>query len=290
MWDATSDVADDFITSISLKGIPDHIQPCLVSLVTCVFAAGATAFVQEGPSSSKNQFPQLPKTSPCSIAQCMLSKLNGPDQGLVAATFDKLRGEVEQASVAFDRIYDKVVGYLPSPARPAAPYDDERRATYLDNLKSPGYGIMAPQNAQTKTRFTKLWQRTFNHNVPLTRENNFGFIDAEPFCVFWAPKTKTKHPPATYYTGRDGKPHIKVLFKSRYGRNKLNVNFDPFANDKMFVQSYLSLVRFLAFGKVDGVMTSLKSVYSLWLNPFSLQHEWGAIGPPLKQNFDHGPH
>src|SRR5271170_5911373 len=98
----------------------------------------------------------------------MLSRLNGPDQGLVAATFDKLRGEVEQASVAFDRIYDKVVGYLPSPARLATPYDDERRATYLDNLKSPGYGVMAPQNTQTKTRFTKLWQRTFNHNVPLT--------------------------------------------------------------------------------------------------------------------------
>jgi hypothetical protein len=193
----------------------------------------------------------------------MLSKLNGPDQGLVATAFDNLRGEVQQASVAFDRIYDKVVGYLPSPAHSAAPYDDEGRAKYLANLKSPDYGVMAQQNAQTKTRFTKLWQGTFNHNTPLTQENNFGFIDAEPFWVFWAPKTKTKHPPATYYTGQDGKPHIKVLFESRYGRNKFNVGFDPFANDKMFVQSYLSLVRFLAFSKADGVVTSLESVYVL---------------------------
>ena len=255
---------------MSLNGIPDHIQPCLVSLVTYVFATGATAFVQEGPSSLKNQFPQLPKNSPCSIAQCMLSKLNGPDQGLVATAFDNL-GEVQQASVAFDRIYDKVVGYLPSPAHSAAPYDDEGRATYLANLKSPYYGVMAPQNAQTKTRFTKLWQ-------------------GPSITIRHSPKTKTKHPPATYYTIQDGKPHIKVLFESRYGKNKFNVGFDPFANDKMFVQSYLSLIRFLAFSKADGVVTSLKSVYGLWLNPFSLQHGWGAIGPPLKQNFDHGPH
>ena len=185
---------NDFITSMSLKSIPDHIQPCLVSLVTCVFAAGATAFVQEGPSSSKSQFPHLPKTSPCSIAQCMLSRLNGSDQGLVAAAFDKLRGEVEQASVAFDRIYDKVVGYLPSPARPAAPHDDERRATYLNNLKSPDYGVMAPQNAQAKTCFTKLWQGTFNHNAPLTRENNFGLLMPSPFASSGPSRQKLSTP------------------------------------------------------------------------------------------------
>ena len=44
LLDVTSDVADDFITNMSMKGIPDHIKPCLVSLVTCVFATDATAF------------------------------------------------------------------------------------------------------------------------------------------------------------------------------------------------------------------------------------------------------
>ena len=293
LWKAAHQVANTYVTSTAdLNQLPHEIKPFLVAIVTFVFAANSVRFEQNDATSAKNYFPQLLKTSPCSVFRC-ISEMTKESRDL--NTLHILRKDVETAYKWFNHITPQaVIGELPGhkEGKVARPYDEN--TPYAEMVTNDGYGLLVNMaNEKTaeavRERFRNLWDGTFNLEVELNEDNNFGFTGDAPFHVFWGPRTKTKLPPAKVYQGRDGKQHIRVIFESRYGNNKLNIGFNPFAVNNMFIQSYLSLIQFVAPHKVDEAIQVLEKVYGFSLDSFVSDKNTGTFRR-LVQHFEHGPH
>jgi hypothetical protein len=275
LWRAANDLAKQIIAETFGGKIAEDVHSCLVALVTIVFAAGATKFVQTEASSIKNEFPQHPKTSLCSIFRRILEVT---DEMPLKETIAALGAKVDKASDLFQTMKEKLPAYAPE----GAPYKDSNPYSVANKDR-----VNALIDKEIIGRFRSLWRGTFNLDAKLTEENDFGFTNAEPFNVFWAHRTKSKHPPATIYIKGGGSRHIKILFESRYSKNKLNIGFNPFANEKMFAQSYISLATLVAPSKADQVCAGLQEMYGLTYSNDTLLN---GVGLLLNQNFKEGPH
>jgi hypothetical protein len=248
--------------------------PLVLALITYVLVANSITITAVGNATSKNSFPQLPKTSPASIARAI--------EGIApnaAAFFRRLAVpggddvlQAQDSSVNFLRNRAQLVlapGNLPQ----TAPLPDAVR--FSDNDE----GILAPP---VSANFMDTWYGAFNNanalvpGSPPTNPlgNKMGYVATPPFYCMWANEVNSSLP-ATVFLGNE----IKMLFESRYMRIKLNIGFNPYIDDFMFNRSYLSLIRLLADpAQVNAAQAAINIAF--------------PDDPPRKQqNFSHGnPH
>lgn len=244
------------------------------SLVMYLLVNGSITAAQATPDTVKNMFPQLSKTSPASIARLIESIQ--PALGDYFHTLATPDGKPVQDVLAWCqkslRLKDVLAnepGNLPRTA--PIPSDVPGATKYGStpfNEVDPGEdgGILS---GPMPPDFKNTWYGTFNSANLTTEANHFGFATDNPFFVTWAQDVNFSFPAARH---KDN--DIKILFESRYGRNKLNLGFNPYIRDFMFTRSYLSLARLLA---LEADSASLARVRLKFLDE-----------PAVKQGFIHG--
>lgn len=259
LWRAAKAKADP-ITAAT----PAAALPMVRALITYLIAAGSVSVQAAGGSSSKNSFPQLPKTSPASIAR-LIAQIH-PE---AAATLQHLAtdaGTIEavKTDIGILRVAANLVG---DPGRLSSLSPQEGANTYPTFPDRMLTGDLAPH-------FDEMWSASLNVAGPVLDAINFsGFTSAPPFYCAWADGVKTSYPVA-----RHGAHRIKILFESRYRTDKLNIGFNPYVRDFMFNRSYLSMVRALAPAGIAAATTAIQQVF--------------PDEPAVQQNFPaaYGPH
>jgi hypothetical protein len=238
-------------------------------LITYLLVASSITAGQPGHDTSKNSYPQLPKTSPASIAREIeaLQPAAAPYFAQLATVNGPSVRQAERDSLQFIRNKAELMrapGNLPQTAPVPIP---DTAGSFLFSFMDGG--ILSPPNPPN---FKDTWYGTFNNANALTALNKNGFVTAAPFYVTWAFEVNSSLP-ATRYNVTE----IKILFESRYGRNKLNLGFNPYIQDLMFNRSYMSLVRLLAGPAAAGAVQA--SVNALFPD-----------NPAIRQNFTNGVH
>lgn len=237
LWTTAALAADFHVNSIDLTHLPagGTGRPLLKALVTYLFVAGASTYPEGNTSTAKNSFPQLPKTSPASIARAL--SVMFPNFAPQLQSLSTLN-EVERAVLAWSQIADMVL--QPPQLASDGPCQGAMR-TYANREGGPLVKPIGNMNAY----FRNMWTGTFNlTGIAAAYPANNGFSSLAPFHIPWAKDTQSSRP-AARTPGVDGMD-LKILIESRYSSCKLNQGFNAYATDAMFKQSYLSLVRFLA--------------------------------------------
>ena len=266
--------------------VPDvaaQAKSMIQALVMYVLAVGAITSVAAG-STNKNSYPQLPKTSPASIASQIAA--------LVPAAAPYLNNQaaaLQTARYAMTILRDPntllKTGGLPagSPMKTMPLYSNES-GRMVANIPTGSIGN-SKHVPPPPANFDNMWTATFTPPVPPNAlaayargppptGNNFGFTTQNPFFVDWADGVNTSLQATLYGPAHD---KIKMLFESRYGTDVLNLGFNPYIQDFMFNRSYVSLVKLMAG---DAAATSAKA---------SIQRYY-PDNPAIKQNFKDGPH
>ena len=246
------------------KNVPRNAESAVTALVTYVLATGAISVEEAGGSTPKNSFPQLPKTSPASIArQIALAYPDVADPLRQLARNENILSGVTEEDMASLRNLENLT--KPPGNLPDSTPQKELVVTYplyKDNMLG----------GELSKHFKQMWAAALNPDHALDYGNKSGYTSAAPFYCAWAEGVKTAYP-AT----QDENNNIKMLFESRYGTCKLNIGFNPYVRDFMFRRSYLSLVRMLA--PQPDVAPAVKAVEK------AIPDE-----PGVQQNFASGRH
>lgn len=227
--------------------VPPAALPAIRGLITYLVAAGSVSVEEAGGSTSKNSFPQLPKTSPASVA-----KLIGELRPEAVAVLKQLAGGATLSSVKTDIASLRVLSNLVAPPGQLSNLSPQiGAATYPQSNDKMLTGSLNPH-------FDNMWPASLEPPTALTNANLYGFTSAAPFYCAWAGGVKTAYPA----TRRGTTTGIKMLFEGRYGTDKLNIGFNPYAKDFMFNRSYLSIVRALApQASVAPAVTAIQQMF-----------------------------
>ncbi|KAL9110638.1 MAG: hypothetical protein Q9227_004815 [Pyrenula ochraceoflavens] len=281
MWRLAKDKVDQIASPLSTPANVGPQSALAKALIMYVLVTGSVTNVAEGNASSKNAYPQLPKTSPASIAR-QIETL----QPNTITFFTRLaqpppppprvepRLPVEEAQ-AFSLEYLRNKARLmldPGNLPQWRPKSDQDPFTNKDG------GILSPP---VPANFQGTWLGAFNNANPLNAGNDMGFTTLAPFFVRWAADVNFTYPAVRFNAG-GGPPgpndEIKMLFESRYGRSMMNLGFNPYIDDFMFNRSYKRMVRLLAGPQaLSGAL--LAAVDADFPN-----------NPSKIQNFSSGPH
>jgi hypothetical protein len=247
-------------------------SPLVYALITYVLVANSITIGGLGNASAKNSFPQLPKTSPASIARVIEAM-----EPAATAFFQQLilpgGAYITQARNTSDFFLRNKAQLMLAPGN--LPQTAPQPGTNLFCVDDGG--MLAPP---APANFVNTWNGSFdnaNALVPgspptVLLGNRMGYVAAAPFYCMWASEVNSSLTATVYLVNE-----IKILFESRYGRNKLNIGFNPYIQDFMFNRSYISLVRLLA-GPAQALVAQAA------INPTFPDN------PAIQQNFANGPH
>ena len=245
LWRSSKVMAEQLTADIASS----PALPKVRALVTYLMAAGAINVESVGGSTPKNSFPQLPKTSPASIARLIAQIHPGSTQLLQRlATDPHMLTEVRSRITHGLRSVRNLVGD-PGNLSPLSPW--EGGCPYPDYQDTMLTGIFNPH-------FDAMWLEGLSPvGTALNPATNLsGFTSAAPFYVPWADGIKTSYPAA-----RSGDHGVKMLFEGRYGSDKLNIGFNPYVEDFMFNRSYLSMVRALAPDSAKEATAAIQKMF-----------------------------
>lgn len=202
-----------------------------------------------GVATVKNVFPQLPKTSPASVAGAI--ELLYPE---IAKGFDDLANPKHVYTREFIALSGPTCmrnmsallekGGLPN----CSPIPKNKERKFLmpgeSSYSEPGqeHSIIGSGDGQSQQDLENLWAGTFGRNV-LTAGNRAGYVVDAPFFCGWANRVKTSK--AAVVFKKDSVEDVYMLFESRFSHCVLNMGFNPTVKDFMFSRSYLALVELL---------------------------------------------
>jgi hypothetical protein len=207
----------------------------------------------------KNNFPQLPKTSPASIARA----IEALDPNMVPVSQALARPDnpdvnfLQELSLNTLRDLTKMVGnpgYLPT----TAPYVIPPNAGPLPGPQT-GYAKFSSFDGNLVSgpappNFKNTFYGTFDSNHVLDNANKHGFLAGAPFYCAWASGVNSSIPAIQVPQLND----VIMTLESRYDRSLLNIGFDPYIQDFLFNRSYLSLVRIMLGQAVrDGLQVQV---------------------------------
>ena len=214
------------------------------ALLMYVLVAVSVTNLSSTSASLKNAYPQLPKTSPASIARQIVAILPAANAFFVSLCDDTHQ---DTARVISGRLRNKAE-LTTLPTTPLMP--DQPRFSDEDGGTLAPFPAPAPDVRET-------WRGSFTldaaHNLvagdldDVLPGNSMGFTPLDPFHVRWAADVNSSLAATRYARVVDGPlDEIKMLFESRYGRCVLNLGFNPYIQDFLFNRSYRRMLRLLA--------------------------------------------
>ena len=265
LWSTARIAATSYVSTLDMTNLPANGtgQPILKALIAYLFVGGAVNYQVGNTSTAKNYFPQLPKTSPASIARALSAMFP-----LFTPVLQALSTQTNTDRAA--TVWSQNAAMVRQPAQLAPDGPCQGAVAYADrdgNLLVKPIGSLNPF-------FRDMWTGTFDiagtaaaYALPASKN---GFSSDPPFRVPWANNTQSSKAAARTPDGNG--MGLKILLESRYSSSKLNQGFNAYATDAMFKQSYLSLVNVLSPGTLANATNTVNAYFP-------------GAGPPLAQVF-----